>query len=179
MANADDYIFGNGVLHDRFRITTQILAVMVSSAPRAVSLSQLQSNTGRSARELEKLCDSLCRAMLLHADATVRGKWTLACAPSSVTLEDVFRCVITPPPDSAKAVAAMDSTHSDHLHHDVELLIMQAMMAVNQSVYKHLRQFSLDRLKASTSAQPPSSKRAVNGSSYDNEYDFEVNAWMV
>jgi DNA-binding IscR family transcriptional regulator len=175
---ADDYILGNGALHDRFRVTTEILGALVSSAPRPVSMAQLQSYTGRPAKELAKLCSALWRSMLTQPDANVRGSWTLACAPSTVTLEDVFRCVIANQPQVTKP-AIVTSAENDQRHHDIDLLVMQATMAINQSVFKHLRQFSLDRLKVSAAAKPPLTRHEQRSMHYDNVHDFEVNPWLI
>ena len=208
MITVDDYILGNGALHDRFRITTEILGALVSSAPRPVSIAQLESYTGRPAKELVKLCGALWRAMLMRPEAKSRNLWALNCEPSSVTLEDVFRCVIAAQPVPVKTTEARPQ-NLDRIHHDVDLLVMQATMAINQSVFQHLRQFSLDRLKISTAAKPPvrrsargaGSDRSTAGADarlllnertprdgsqggaynhrYDNLYDFEVNPWLI
>jgi DNA-binding IscR family transcriptional regulator len=178
MPAVDDYIFGNGVLHERFRLTTQVLAVMVASAPRSLGVSQLQKTTQRPARELGKLCEGLQEAGLLKPDPAARGNWLLACQPSEVTLEDVYRFVITAhgaQPDP------QDSSNEpiEQLLLDAELLVIQATMAVNQGIARQLRQFTLDRLRASSAAKPPVSKQAIRDALYDNEYDFEVNAWLI
>jgi DNA-binding IscR family transcriptional regulator len=175
---ADDYILGNGALHDRFRVTTEILGALVSSSPHSLSMAQLQNYTGRPAKELAKLCSALWRSMLTKPDTKARGNWVLACAPSSVTLEDVFRCVIANQPQPAKSIITTP-VESDQRHHDIDLLVMQATMAINQSVFKHLRQFSLDRLKVSAAAKPPLTKREQRHMQYDNEHDFEVNPWLI
>jgi DNA-binding IscR family transcriptional regulator len=188
MITVDDYILGNGALHDRFRITTEILGALVSSAPRPVSIAQLESYTGRPAKELVKLCGALWRAMLMRPEAKSRKLWALNCEPSSVTLEDVFRCVIATQPSRAKTVEAPPPpVNTDRNHHDVDLLVMQATMAINQSVFMHLRQFSLDRLKISAAAKPPERKHYQRGASHanlrdnvhDNVHDFEVNSWLI
>jgi DNA-binding IscR family transcriptional regulator len=174
----NDYILGNSKLHDRFRISTEILGALVSSAPRSLSMAQLQSYTGRSPKELTKLCGALWRAMLTKPDRKVRGNWLLACAPSAVTLEDVFRCIIADQPHIAKPVVVKPED-ADRRHHDVDLLVMQATMAISQSVFKHLRQFSLDRLKVSAAAKPSLRKRDQREVHYDNVYDFEVNFSLI
>jgi hypothetical protein len=179
MITVDDYILGNGALHDRFRLTTEILGALVSSAPRPVSIAQLESYTGRPAKELIKLCGSLWQAMLMRPEAKSRHVWTLNCEPSSVTLEDVFRCVIASQPGRGKPADASTPANTDRNHHDVDLLVMQATMAINQSVFKHLRQFSLDRLKISAAAKPPAAKQAMRTSSCDNVDNFEVNSWLI
>lgn len=178
MVTVDDYILGNGALHERFRVTTEILGALVSNAPRPVSIAQLESYTGRPAKELAKLCAGLWRAMLLRPAGKLRNVWTLSCEPSSVTLEDVFRCVVAAEPGRSKA-AVERPVEPDRTRHDVDLLVMQATMAINQSVFQHLRRFSLDRLKISAAAKPPRSKHAQRSVRYDNVYDFEVNSWLI
>jgi DNA-binding IscR family transcriptional regulator len=150
MMTIDEYILGDAVLHERFRITTEILGVLVSNAPHPVGIAQLESSIGQPARKLAKLCAGLSQAMLLQPAPNKRGRWMLACDPGSLTLEDVFRCVIAQPERSAPA--AETPSPSSHARHDVDLLVMQATMAINQSLFRHLRQFSLDRLKASATA---------------------------
>lgn len=178
MPTVDDFIFGNGALHERFRFTTQVLAVLVACAPRSVSIAQIQKYIPRAARDIEQVCDGLREPMLVQPDTDMRGNWHLACDPSAVTLEDVFRFVISL--YSGRTVKpGREADAADQLTLGVDLLVMQATMAVNQSVYKQLRQFSLDRLRVSASAKPPISKQAVRDALYDNEYDFEVNAWLV
>ncbi|HYD81367.1 MAG TPA: Rrf2 family transcriptional regulator [Paucimonas sp.] len=178
MPAVDDYIFGNGAFHERFRLTTQVLAVLVASAPRPLGIAQLQKVTYRSARELSKLCEGLQEMGLLKSDTSARGGWCLACQPNEVTLEDVYRFVVStqnsrqPPTDD-------EPEPIEQLLLDADLLVTQATMAINQGVAKQLRQFSLDRLRVSSAAKPPVSKQAIREALYDNEYDFEVNAWLV
>ncbi len=181
MITADDYILGNGALHERFRLTTEILGALVSCAPRSLTMAQLQSYTGRPAKELAKLCSALWRAMLTKPDKDVQGSWTLACSPNAVTLEDVFRCVIAtqPQPGKTTTMPAAKADEMDQRQHDIDLLVSQATMAINQSVFKHLRQFSLDRLKVSAAAKPPVRKQQGVGVMYDNVHNFEVNPWFI
>jgi DNA-binding IscR family transcriptional regulator len=178
MPAVDDYIFGNGAIHERFRLATQVLAVLVASAPRSLGVAQIQKATQRSPRELARLCEGLHEAGLLKADPAVRGNWMLACAPSEVTLEDVFRFVSAsqlPRPDTMLETGEP----IEQLMLDADLLVIQATMAVNQGIARQLRQFSLDRLRASSAAKPPISRQAIREALYDNEYDFEVNAWLI
>ena len=178
MPTVDDFIFGNGALHERFRFTTQVLAVLVVGAPRSISIAQIQQYIARPTRDIEKVCDGLHESMLVQPDAAIRGNWALACDPSSVTLEDVFRFVISL--YSGRSLRLQpESEEGEQLKMGVDLLVMQATMAVNQSIYKQLRQFPLDRLRMSAMAKPPISKQAIREALYDNEYDFEVNPWLI
>ncbi len=171
MVTVEDYILGNGVLHDRFFAITEILAKLVSSAPRAVSISQLEDLTGRPAKELVKLCSSLSRASLLRQDAHAADKWMLTCDASMVTLEDVFRCVLIEQQGRAKAGG---KTGAERVPNDVDLLVMQAMIEINQSVFKHLRQFSLDRLKISAAGMFPAPRRPLSTACLDDTYEVAL-----
>ncbi|RJF97523.1 Rrf2 family transcriptional regulator [Noviherbaspirillum saxi] len=168
MGTVEDYIFGSSGLHDRFFATTEILAKLVSSAPRSVSITQLEEATGRPAKELSKLCASLTRASLLRPDPQAPGRWLLTCEASMVTLEDVFRCVLAEHQGRSKSA----SKHpAERVPNDVDLLMMQAMIAINQSVFKHLRQFSLDRLKISAAGMFPTPRHTMQGAFAERAFD--------
>lgn len=142
----DQYLLGDRTLYARVCLVTEVLGKFVTSAPRAVDLAQLEKQTGKTTRELLKLCAMLCREGLLLQHQP--RQWTLACEASSVTLEDAFRCVFT-----EQATRARPGRHKAEQdagatpRRDVDLLVMQATMGIQQGVLKHLRQFSLDRLK--------------------------------
>lgn len=177
MSTVEDYILGNGAMHERFFATTEILAKLVSSAPRAVGIAQLEAATGRSGKELAKLCGGLMRAGLLRQvrdvpDAPgVPDSWTLTCDPSMVTLEDVFRCVLAE--QNGRARPAAKTAAPERARNDVDLLLMQAMIAINQSVFKHLRQFSLDRLKISAAGMFPASPQPLDVA-FDAAFDAGI-----
>lgn len=154
MSSIDDYILGNDVLHDRFSVTTQIVGKVVCSAPDPVTIRQLKELTGRPAKELITLCDRLSLAGVLEPVTQKPGAWRLACDPGETTLEDVFRCILTEQLDRSKQLG-MKHHHVDRSYRDVDLLLMQVSIAINQSVFKHLRQFTLERLKLSVSAMFP------------------------
>lgn len=150
MLNVDDYILGNELLHKRLCVTAEILGELVMHAPRSVSIERLAHYTGHPVKELTKLCRNLWRAELLQPDPVEDSNWMLACDPGAVTLEDVFRCLIARQPRCNKRDSGLLDT--DRPQRDISLLLMQATMGINQSVYNHLRQFSLDRLKISTNS---------------------------
>jgi DNA-binding IscR family transcriptional regulator len=170
LITVDRYIFGDGVLHERFFATTQILAKVVSSAPRPVRIAQLEEATGRSSREISRLCQSLARAGLLR-HATAAGKWELTCNPASVTLEDVFRCVLEA---SAERKPLRGATGKRAAGTDVEVFLMQAMLAINQSVFHNLRQFSLDRLKISAAGMISAPRSTLRGYGLEDDSDFAI-----
>lgn len=164
MGIANDYILGNETLHDCFLVMTEILGALVSSTPDPLSLAQLANGIGRPAKELAKSCAALARAQLLRQDQRIDGGWALACEPASITLEDVFFCVVAQQAGKTRPIEA-PTGEAARIRHDVDLLIMQATMAINQSVFKHLRQFSLDRLKFSSPGVYTSTV-AVNAEQY-------------
>lgn len=165
-------IFGNGALHERFCATTDLLAKLVASAPRPMTLPQLQRATGRDARPLARLCAELSQEGLIIANAV--GAWQLARDPAAVTLDDVYRCVLAQETQRSRPAGKATEHHANHA---VDLLLMQAALAINQSVRQHLRQFSLDRLKPA-SAPFPVGRRARASLHYDGgslrDFSFEV-----
>lgn len=167
MNAVDAYLLGNSALHARLCLVTEVLGKFVSGAPREVSLAQLEKHTGRSARDLQKVCAMLCREGLLAPCPQQAQHWRLACEASRVTLEDAFRCVAAEKAARGRYKAGQRAGHNaapdvaDMPHREVDLLVMQATMGIQQSVFQHLRQFSLDRLKVGASAMFPASRTVV------------------
>lgn len=146
MINVDNYILGNELLHVKLRIAAEILAEFVMVAPRPLSVARLERYTGHPEKQLIKLCRALERAGLIQSDAKAPTEWALACEPSKVTLEDVFRVITAKPHISHRPGPAC--ANADSMQGNVGLLLMQATMGIKQSVFAHLRQFPLDRLKS-------------------------------
>jgi DNA-binding IscR family transcriptional regulator len=150
MSAVDQYILGSGVLYERLCLITEVLGRFVSSAPRAVDIAQLEKHTGRPAKELLRLCAMLCREQLLQPHPGQVRCWELARDASQVTLEDAFRCAMNEQAARARPGRVKASVVADAApRREVDMLVMQATMGINQSVFQHLRQFSLDRLKVS------------------------------
>lgn len=169
MLDIDHHILGNGILHQRFCTSVEILARLVSCAPRAITLRQMEESSGCPAAELEPLCADLARAGLLRQPDGQSGGWALACRPADATLEDVFRGVL-----GSRGEAAPPAASEPH-HPEVGLLMMQVTMAINQSVFRHLRQFPLDRLKSRAAAWPAAADRQrapVRGLRYPEPADY-------
>lgn len=78
--NVNNYILGNGMLHQRFRSMVDIVGQLVAHAPRPVNIGQLEQHTGHCAAELQKLCSSLGRA----ASRTANRTRMTACSSSSI-----------------------------------------------------------------------------------------------
>ena len=145
MAVSDNYLFADVLMDQKFRITTEILEQFVSNPSQDLSTARLVEHTGHTAREINQVCRKLQLAGLVKPSKPSSKAWMLICDPSTITLEDVYRGVI------AEKVVAQEQAHEHEFAADadrsrsVDLLIMQATMEVNQSILKHLRQFSLGR----------------------------------
>lgn len=160
MSTIDDYILGNDVLHDRFSVSTQIVGKAVCSAPAPVTIDQLKELTGRPAKELAKLCGYLSMARVFEPVAAKQDAWQLACDPRETTLEEVFRCILVEQLDRSKQLN-FKRHHAKRSYRDVDLLLMQLSIAINQSMFKHLRQFTLERLKLTVSGMFPFTEHPV------------------
>ncbi|WP_194722493.1 hypothetical protein [Noviherbaspirillum malthae] len=160
MNAADEYLLGDSALYGRLCLVTELLGHFVASAPRAVSLEQLEKLSGRPARELIRLCNIFCREQVLQPHAGQPQSWTLACETSQLTLEDAFRCAMSEQASRARSAKQKSAAEQqDAVRPEIGMLVMQATMGINQSVFQHLRQFSLDRLKV-TAAGMFSSRRS-------------------
>ena len=140
MSVSDEFLFADFLMDQKFRITTEILELFVNNPSQDLSIAYLVEYTGHTTREVTQICRKLQIAGLVQPAKTSSKVWMLVCDPSSITLEDVYRGMIAnPQPAQAPANPDADRARS------VDLLIMQATMEVNQSIFKHLRQFSLGR----------------------------------
>lgn len=140
MSVSDEFLFADFLMDQKFRITTEILELFVSNPSQDLSIAYLVEYTGHTTREVTQICRKLQIAGLVQPAKNSSKVWMLVCDPSSITLEDVYRGMIaSPQPTQNPANPDVDRARS------VDLLIMQATMEVNQSIFKHLRQFSLGR----------------------------------
>ena len=138
-----DYLFNNAS-YQRFHSAATVLERFVASAPRAVRLDQLINDAEIGAAEIRKTCARLCRLGLIIANEQA-DQWVLASEPGEVTLEDVLRSVIS----DGKAVRAdPSSVEMRGPAGDIDLLISQALLAINQSISTQLRKVQLDRVSA-------------------------------
>jgi hypothetical protein len=162
MSTFDHYLLGNAALYARLCLVTEVLGKFVSGAPRAVGIDQLEKQTGRPVRELQKLCAMLCREGLLQPHPQQAQHWMLACEASGVTLEDAFRCVVGEKAARGRGKVSSELAETaDTPRREVDLLVMQATMEIQQSVFQHLRQFSLDRLKIAATGMSPAQRTSM------------------
>lgn len=146
MHSNNDYLFGNRALHEQWRGTTQVLVTIAEHAPHPVRIEQLCAGTGRSEREVAKLCRGLERAGLLCKPAPKRREWSLTCDANALTLETVYICVLEEAARQVGIEPAVAEVQDKSLHR-IDVLLSQATMTVHQSVLTHLRQFSIGTVR--------------------------------
>jgi DNA-binding IscR family transcriptional regulator len=140
MTASDDFLFADVLMDQKFRTTTEILEQFVSNPSQELSAARLAEDTGRTVREVNQVCRKLQLIGLVEPVKPAAKGWKLVCDPNTITLEDVYRGVI-----AEAALPAPESDRATDAARSVDLLIMQATMEVNQSIFRHLRQFSLGR----------------------------------
>jgi DNA-binding IscR family transcriptional regulator len=141
MTASDDFLFADVLMDQKFRATTEILEQFVSNPSQELSAARLAGQIGRTVREVNQVCKKLQMIGLVEAVKPATRGWKLVCDPNTITLEHVYRGVIA----SVEAAPAPDADRGMDPARSVDLLIMQATMEVNQSIFRHLRQFSLGR----------------------------------
>lgn len=146
-----EFIFGDQQLHARFSVAIELLARIVIANPRPLTTAALAEALGQSARTVRTLLGNLHQSGLLGQDEKSRESWYCASSPGAITLADVFRSVAGAVPESSRRKKTepqnADETRSA-AQQSVDLLLMQATMAINQVVLQHLQAFDLGRLKA-------------------------------
>ena len=158
-SSSGEFIFGDQQLHFRFFTAIELLAQIVISTPRPVSEHALCEALGKPLRVVRALLHSLSKSGLVCQEEQTKDVWYCAGSLGAITLADIFRCVSSATVESA----ALRKRRSDIIpavpsrsttQQSVDLLLMQATMAVNQVVLQHLQQFDLGRLRAVASAAP-------------------------
>lgn len=158
----DDYIFGNSRLHAQLAIATKILALLAAGAPQRVTLEAMQSATRRPAMELRKICRGFHQAGFVTAPKDSHDAWVLDCDLGSVTLEDVYLAISASSGSSKKSAAGAAEAAASPQQNNLDLILMQATMSINQSLFRLLRQFRLDRLQIATTAGACSPSQAYS-----------------
>lgn len=156
---ADQFIFGDQLLHSRFSLAIELLARIVIATPRSVSAATLADSLGQPIRVVRGLLASLAKSGLVNQDEKTKDGWSCSGTLGSITLADIFRSVSSTMLDTALArkkkteISAADASRTA-AQQSVDLLLMQATMAINQVVLQHLQAFDLGRLRAVASASP-------------------------
>ncbi|MGH8807911.1 MAG: Rrf2 family transcriptional regulator [Noviherbaspirillum sp.] len=156
-----EFLLGDQLLHARFSLAIELLLRIVIANPRPVTTSVLAAAVAQPPRTVRALLANLHQSGLLCQDEKNKDAWSCAAALSTITLADVFRSVAGAMHESASRKKKDDATLDDEsrsaAQQSVDLLLMQATMAINQVVLQHLQTFDLGRLKAlaSSSASYP------------------------
>ncbi|HYD97400.1 MAG TPA: Rrf2 family transcriptional regulator [Noviherbaspirillum sp.] len=153
-----EFILGDRQLHVRFAMAIELLARIVMANPRPLTTAALSEALGQPPRAVRQLLTNLQRAGLLQQDERNRDSWSCSCEPGAITLADVYRSVAAAQAETSRKkkqepVAAGDMRGG--AQQSVELLLMQATMAINQVVLQHLQAFDLGRLSALKSPALP------------------------
>lgn len=146
-----EFMFGDRQLHARFSMAIELLARLVIANPRPLTTTALSEAMGEPPRTVRSVLANLHRSGLLCQDGKIRDAWTCSAGLGSITLADVFRSVAGATPAQARRKKAAPDTAEEPRtasQQGVELLLMQATMAINQVVLQHLQAFDLGRLKA-------------------------------
>lgn len=152
-----EFIFGDQLLHSRFSTAIELLVRIVIAHPRPVTTATLCETTGQTPRQVRALLNNLHQSGLLDQDHKNKDAWYCPASLNEVTLADIFRSVATAMPEaSVSRSRKRDVAESDEMRstaqQSVDLLLMQATMAINQVVLQHLQAFDLGRLKAVASS---------------------------
>lgn len=144
-----EFVFGDQSLHARFSMAIELMARLVMAYPRSMTTTALAESLGESTRSIRAMLGCLQRSGLVYQDDKTRDAWNCPATPGEVTLADVFRSVAsewTVPSRKKDAGTANEPKSTAQI--SVDLLLMQATMAINQVVLQHLQAFDLGRLKA-------------------------------
>lgn len=146
-----EFFLGDRQLHERFSMAIELLARVVIANPGTVTTTSLAETVGCSPRTVRALLGNLHQSGLLRQHDKTRDAWSCVSALGDITLADVFRSVAGAEAEASRRrqpepQSAGESRSASQ--QNVDLLLMQATMAVNQLVMQHLQAFDLGRLKA-------------------------------
>lgn len=151
MPAIQEFILGDEQLHARFSLAIELLVRILTASLQPVTTAALADAVGQSPRTVRSLLASLHQSELLHQDGEEKDAWSVATPLNAITLADIF-CSVASAASDASRRKRPESTPSDEARtasqQGVELLLMQATMAINQTVLQHLQAFDLGKLKA-------------------------------
>lgn len=148
MTQPEFYLFGDQQLHDGLRLLARILGGLAEEAPRAVSIERLQQYCDCPPAAFKAAWASLMKSGLLRRDQDMHDHWMLAHDLSTITLEDMVRCILARRRSCRKSLA--EAGRSERLSKDVDVFLSHAAMEINQQAFSYLRRMFLDRLESRT-----------------------------
>jgi DNA-binding IscR family transcriptional regulator len=153
----DTDILGDSCLQERFTVYIEILGHIVQRESRSISLERATELSAIPATALRRHLQELSSFGILKKRRGIQDTWNLVKDPWDVTLEDVFRCAVTA--CSSRRRGSMKPPAASAGDLEIDMLLMQAVQAVDDQLHKSLRTYSLDRLGASGSAPFPLPRR--------------------
>lgn len=151
MVQHEEFILGNATLHLQLSTALAVMTQLICNASRPPTAQQLSESLDVSLRYLRKLMRTLSAGGLLEPHGKNADTWVCTRPPHTVSLADVYHCLLAEKEDSAAPF--IPAAQTDAATSTAELLMMQATMAINQIVLQHLQRFDLGRLKIAESAQ--------------------------
>ncbi len=145
-----EFLLGNQQLHGRFSMAIGILAHVVIANPKPVTTAAISASIGQPVRTVRLLLSHLHQSGLICQDGKVQDAWFCSSAIDTITLADIFCSVSDTVPESRRKKSELECAGDARTasQQSVDLLLMQATMAINQVVLQHLQAFDLGRLKA-------------------------------
>lgn len=135
------FFLGNASLHSQLLAALRVLECLKRSRKNAPTAAELASTMNLPAASIRSLMRRLADGGLLARQKGTGNKWTLSRALDETTLDDVYQCLTQSEPESQ---SGPDPHAGDNMTAD--LLLMQATMAINQSLAQQLRLFDLGRI---------------------------------
>ena len=142
----EQFMFGNASLHIQLSTALAVMTQLIVNASQPRTAQELSESLDLSVRYLRKLLRTLAAGDLVEAHDTLVDTWICTRPAHTISLADIYRCVISSKEGSPSPFAAAPPMSSS------DLLMMQATMSVNQTVLQNLQQFDLGRLKVAESA---------------------------
>lgn len=156
--SSGEFIFGDQQLHLRFFTAIELLAEIVISAPLPVSSLALAKTMGKPVPMVRMLLRSLGNSGLIYQNEKSNDMWYFSGIFGMISLADIFPCIFSLTEKTVlqkeKSNAALADSPRTPSQQNVDLLLMQATMAVNQVVLQQLQQFDLGRLNAAECPLP-------------------------
>jgi DNA-binding IscR family transcriptional regulator len=147
-AGIPEFIFGDQLLHARFATAIELIANTVLSYPRSITSARLSEVLGRPVRTLTPILRALRQAGLIEQAEAAPDAWFCGTSLGRITLADVFCSVAEVPEATPRRRTEPDVDTRSGAQQSVDLLLMQATMAINQVVFQRLQGFDLERLRA-------------------------------
>lgn len=143
-----EFIFGDQLLHARFATAIELIANTVLAYPRSITSARLAEVLGRPVRTLTPILRGLHQAGLIEKSDSSPDAWYCGTSLGRITLADVFCSVAEVPCAAPRRGSDADCDTRSGAQQSVDLLLMQATMAINQVVFQRLQGFDLERLRA-------------------------------